>query len=80
MFIFEVYAGDQPITYLLTLLLLNAVKYCSANIAPNKPYIFPNKEARSLVTMTTAIIKVCKFVSAKQYNIFHKYKKRKTTI
>ena len=42
---FEVSPRDQPIKYLLRLLLLNAVIYWSANIAPNKPYIFPDKEA-----------------------------------
>jgi len=69
MFIFEVYARDQPITYLLTLLLLNAVIYWNANI-PQTNSIFFQIRRRSLVTMTTAIIKVCKFVSAKQYHLY----------
>ena len=45
MFIFEVYAKDQPITYLLKLLLLNAVIYWSANIVAQTHPIFLKKEA-----------------------------------
>ena len=48
-YIFVVYARVQPITYLLKLLPLNTVIYWSANIAPNKPYIIPNKGVVCLI-------------------------------
>ena len=79
MFIFVLYVRDQPIRYRLKLLLLNTVIHWISNIAPKNPIFFQVRR-RSLVAMTTAIIKVCKFVLAKQYHLyFPRVKREKRT-